>query len=489
METTVEAPAGFDSALRRTAVVVALGAIMTILDTTIVNVAINTLGRDFHASLSTIQWVIAGYTLALSMTIPITGWVIERFGPKTMWITALALFIGGSLLCGLAWSAPALIAFRVVQGIGGGLLMPVGQTMLAREAGPGRMGRAMAVISIPGMLAPVLGPVLGGVVVDHFSWRWLFFVNVPFCALALLLAVRMLPRDEERRAGAPLDWVGLTLLSPGLAALVYGCSQAGGGSGLTSPSALAGLAAGVLLLGAFVLWSLRRGERALLDLRLFRRRAFTTGVGALFLYSASIFGLLILTPLYYQTVGGHSALDAGLLIAPLGVGAIITMPVAGRLTDRFGSRGLGIAGILLAMAGTLVFTTIGAATPPALLAAALFTVGLGHGLVIPSLAAAPYQGLPKQLIPAATTMSNIAIRVATSFGVAVLALVLQLRLQAEVPGGDGTLAGAAARGSEVAGAVAHAFGGSFWWALAIGATALVPAALLPRRAIEGVRRR
>jgi MFS family permease len=165
------------------------------------------------------------------------------------------------------------------------------------------------------------------------------------------------------------------------------------------------------------------------------------------------------------------------------------MPVAGRLTDRFGSRGLGVGGILLALTGTLAFTTVGASTSPGLLAAALFTVGLGHGLVIPSLAAAPYQGLPKRSIPAATAMSNVAIRVATSFGVAVLALILQLRLWAEVPDGDGTLAGAAARGSETVGAVAHAFAGSFWWALAIGAVALVPAALLPRRAIQDAHRR
>jgi EmrB/QacA subfamily drug resistance transporter len=245
--TTIETPTGFDPALRRMALVVALGAIMTILDSTIVNVAINTLGKDFDTSLSTIQWVITAYILALSMTIPITRWVVERFGAKTMWLTSLTLFIAGSVLCGAAWSAPSLIAFRVLQGIGGGLLMPVGQSMLAREAGPERMGRAMAVIAVPGMLAPVLGPVLGGVILDHLSWRWMFYINVPFCALALVLAVRLLPRDQDRRVDSRLDAVGLALLSPGLAALVYGLSRTGESSGVTGAGALTGLVAGAAL--------------------------------------------------------------------------------------------------------------------------------------------------------------------------------------------------------------------------------------------------
>src|SRR5262249_31999178 len=159
--TTTQTPPRFDAALRNLSLVVAVGAIMTVLDTTIVNVAVNVLGRDLDASLSTIQWVLTGYTLALSMTIPITGWAVQRFGARTMWIISLVLFIAGSVLCCAAWSAESLIVSRVLQGVGGGLLMPVGQMMLARAAGPQRMGRAMAVVSVPAMLAPALGPVLG----------------------------------------------------------------------------------------------------------------------------------------------------------------------------------------------------------------------------------------------------------------------------------------------------------------------------------------
>ena len=199
--TTTQAPERFDPALRNMCVVVVLGAIMTVIDTTIVNVAVHVLGRELDTSLSTIQWVLTGYLLALSMTIPVTGWAVQRFGARTVWITSLVLFIAGSALCGAAWSAGSLIAFRVLQGVGGGLLMPAGQTMLARQAGPERLARTMAVVSIPAMLAPALGPVLGGLLLEHLSWRWMFVINVPVCAAALLLAVSPAARRHRPPTG------------------------------------------------------------------------------------------------------------------------------------------------------------------------------------------------------------------------------------------------------------------------------------------------
>jgi EmrB/QacA subfamily drug resistance transporter len=249
-----------DARLRKLSLVVALGAIMTVLDTTIVNVAVQVLGRELHTTISTIQWVLTGYTLALSMTIPITGWAVDRFGARPLWLTSLVLFVAGSVLCGVAWSPLSLIAFRVLQGVGGGLLMPVGQMMLARAAGPERMGRVMAVVSIPAMLAPALGPVFGGWLLDHVSWRWMFFINVPVCGAALIMALLVLDRGEERGPRSRLDGLGLALLSPGLAALVYGLAQAGH---LHGGRVLAGVVAGAVLLVAFVVHALRRRERAL----------------------------------------------------------------------------------------------------------------------------------------------------------------------------------------------------------------------------------
>ncbi|HEV3131002.1 MAG TPA: MFS transporter, partial [Acidimicrobiales bacterium] len=171
--------AGIDPHLRRLALVVVLGTIMSILDTTIVNVAIATLARDFHSPLSTVQWVSTGYLLALAMVIPLTGWAMERFGAKRMWIISLVLFLAGSALCGASWSVQSLIVFRVLQGIGGGMIMPIGQSILATAAGPQRMGRVMSLLGVPMLLGPVLGPVLGGLIVDTVSWRWIFYVNIP----------------------------------------------------------------------------------------------------------------------------------------------------------------------------------------------------------------------------------------------------------------------------------------------------------------------
>src|SRR3954464_5314694 len=218
---------GLDRALIRLASVVVLGTIMSILDTTIVNVAIETLGRDLGSSLSAIQWVSTGYLLALATVIPLTGWSMERFGGRFMWMLSVFLFLVGSVLCGCAWSTGSLIVFRVRQGFGGGMIMPVGQAILAQAAGPERMGRIMAVIGVPTLLGPILGPVIGGLIVDNFSWRWIFFVNVPVGLVALTLAWRILPRAKVSRRGAVLDIRGLALLSPGLALLVYGLSQVG----------------------------------------------------------------------------------------------------------------------------------------------------------------------------------------------------------------------------------------------------------------------
>ncbi|MFC5750626.1 MDR family MFS transporter [Actinomadura rugatobispora] len=469
-----------DPRLRRLAVVVLLGAIMTILDTTIINVAVHTLGRSFDASLSTIQWVVTGYTLALSMAIPLTGWSVRRFGARTMWLTALGLFAAGSLLCGVAWSAPSLIAFRVLQGLGGGMLLPVGQTMLAQAAGLERMGRVMSIVSVPAMLAPVLGPLLGGVIVDDLSWRWLFYVNLPFSVIALVAAVRMLPRDTERVPGARLDVLGIALLSPGLAALVYGLSEAGNGAGPGSVRVLLGVGGGALLIALFAVHASRKGDSALIDLRLLRSRPFVTATSGLFLYSAAVFGLMILLPLYSQVVRGESPLEAGWLLAPLGLGAIVTMPLAGRLADRHGSRWLAAGGLALALCGALALTQAGPDTSRTALMSAIFVIGLGHGVMAPSLMAATYQGLPRPSIPGATTGANILVRIGSSIGTAGLAIVLQLAIRDTVPGTSGNLreTATAQASSQLNGAFTH----TFWWATVIAAIAVIPILAVPRRA-------
>src|SRR3954451_23191702 len=207
---------GLDRHVAAIAAVVIVGAVMSILDTTIVNIALDTLARDLHASFDDVQWVTTGYLLSLALVIPLTGWASERFGARRVWLWSVALFTIGAGLCGAAWSLGSLIFFRVLQGAGGGMIMPVGMIMLAQAAGPQRMGRLMSVVGVPMLLAPVVCPAIGGLIVDDFSWRWIFFVNLPIGLIGLLLGSRLLPRVRASTDAGRLDWLGLLLLSPGL---------------------------------------------------------------------------------------------------------------------------------------------------------------------------------------------------------------------------------------------------------------------------------
>src|SRR5262245_23408473 len=261
-----------DRDLMMVASVVVLGAVMSILDVTVVNVAINTLAREFKTTLPTIQWVATGYTLALATVIPLTGWAADRFGTKRLYMISIALFACGSALSGLAWSAESLIFFRVLQGFGGGMIMPAGMTILTRAAGTDRVGRVMSIIGVPMLLGPIFGPILGGWLVDDFSWRWIFFINLPIAVVALFLAQRVLPRDVPKH-DEELDWLGLVLLSPGLALVIYGLAESGSSGGFGDPKIIVSILIGAAMLLGFGFHALRT-RNPLIDLRLFQNRTF-----------------------------------------------------------------------------------------------------------------------------------------------------------------------------------------------------------------------
>jgi EmrB/QacA subfamily drug resistance transporter len=472
---------GLDRALWRLAAVVVLGTVMSILDTTIVNVAIETLGRDLNASLAQIQWVSTGYLLALATVIPLTGWAMERFGGRNVWMLSVGLFLLGSTLCGLAWSTGSLIFFRVIQGFGGGMILPVGQAILAQAAGPQRMGRVMSVIGVPTLLGPILGPVIGGLIVDHFSWRWIFFVNIPVGVVALVLAARTLPRAEVLDTRPSLDVTGLALLSPGLVLLVYGLSEYGTHGDLEG-TVLLGLGAGVLLIAVFLVHAARAARRSLIDLRLFRDRAFAGAAGTVFIFGVSLFGAMLILPLYYQVARAESALSAGLLLAPQGLGAAIAMPIAGRLTDKLGAGRIVPFGVVIAVIGTGVYTQLSATTGYGLLGVALGIRGVGLGVTMMPAMAAAYSTLDRAQVPRATTVINIIRTIGGSVGTAVLTVVLQREIVSNVPGATGELQELpAASLGRVAEPLAHAFGQTFWWAVGLTALALIPAWFLPRR--------
>src|SRR4051794_10431310 len=261
--------------LGRLAAILITGVIAPVLDTTVVNVALGTLGRELHAQVADVQWVVTAYLLALAAAVPLTGWSVARFGGRRMWLGALALFLAGSVLCAAAWSIGALIAFRALQGFAAGLMIPIMQTLLVQAAGGRPLGKLMATISLPALVGPIFGPVIGGLIVGHASWRWVFLVNVPICLAGLVLAGWGLPRELDDRSEAyRLDVTGLLLLSPALAAGVYGLSQVATQGTAADGRVLVPLGVFAVLLTAFLAHTLRTRAVPIIDLRLFRSRPF-----------------------------------------------------------------------------------------------------------------------------------------------------------------------------------------------------------------------
>jgi EmrB/QacA subfamily drug resistance transporter len=453
-----------DPGVLKIAIVLIVGAMAVIFDTTIVSVALHTLATELHTSVDTIQWVSTAYLLALGVTIPLVGWAQQRFGGKRLWLAALAIFLVGSVLCSLAWDAPSLIAFRAVQGIGGGLMLPLLSTLVMQAAGGKSLGSLMSVVSLPTALGPILGPVLGGLILSAFDWRWLFWVNVPFCVVGFILALRMLPADKPGTR-PKLDVVGLVLLSPAMVGILYGLSNVNRDGGFGRFDVLFPALAGVALLIAFVVYAVRRGDRALVDVRLFSHRPVASASALLFLTGASLYGAMLLLPLYFQEVRGADALGAGLLLAPQGIGTLLSRSMAGRLTDRFGARWVSFAGFAIVGLATVPFAFATATTNEWLLMGALVVRGFGLGAVMIPLMTVAFVGLERQDVPHASILTRIAQQVGGSFGVALLAVILQ-GAAVGVHGLDG---------------IADAFDQAFWWAIGFTVLAVVLSLLLPGR--------
>ncbi len=442
--------------------VVILGMIMSILDTTIVNVALPTLSRDLHSSISQIQWVVTGYILSLAAVIPVTGWAARRYGAKRVYMTSLVLFTAGSALCAVAASTTMLVFFRVLQGVGGGMIMPVGQLIMAQVAGPKRMGRVMGIVAMPAMLAPILGPVVGGAILQSFHWSWIFLVNVPIGAIAFVFGWRMLPHTDSGDAGR-LDTLGLGLLSSGAVAIVYGLSELGSNTSLTAPSVVWPTLAGLVLVGVFI-WHALRVERPLLDVRLYANRVFAAASLTTFGLGAALFGAMILVPLYYQEVRHESVILTGLLTGPQGVGMLLVMPLSGRFSDRFGGGRVAIVGVSILCLGTLPLAFIGTGTSVLAISLVLVLRGVGIGFSFMPAMTAAFASLRPEQLSDATPQLNVVQRIGGAIGVAVLAVVLQ------------RAGGHAPSGAKLAGA----FDTAYWWSLGICVMSLIPCLVLLR---------
>jgi len=471
-----EATDRIDPYVWRVAIVVVLGSIMAIFDTTIVNVALQTLHERLHSPISDVQWVITGYLLSLATVIPLTGWASRRFGAKKVYLVSLTLFTLGSALCGLAASTNELILFRVLQGAGGGMIMPVGQLILADTAGPKAMGRVISITGVPTMLGPVLGPTIGGLILSTGSWRLIFYVNLPIGIVAIFLALRILPASGLMAKPPRLDLRGLALMATGLPLLTYGLAEIGITGGFSSLKVLLPLIASLILLPLFV-WHALGAKNPLLDLHLYRRSTYASASLVMFFLGGALFGAIILLPLYFQQLRGESVIDTGLLLGPQGLGMALVMPFVGRLVDKVGGGPLAFGGVLITLVAGVPLALIGAHTSLVWLSAVQLVRGFGIGLAFMPAFVAALAALERRELPDASPQLNVLMRVGGSIGTAVLAVVLDRAI-------------IAAGHRPTAGAIAGAYGTAFWWSFAISFAALLPCIWLTmsERAVRRERR-
>ncbi len=469
----------------RVAAVVMIGSFMAVLDGTIVNVAIPAL-QEYYVRpdgalppYSSVAWTITGYALATAAIIPLTDYGLKRIGARWMYIGSILLFTLASVLCALSPSLGALILMRVIQGLCGGCIMPVDTALVASVAGD-RLGRMMSIMGVPMLIAPIVGPILGGWLVEVSSWHWVFLINVPFGLTAGVLGLAFLPRPEERRATA-LDVPGVLLMSPGLALVLWGVSNAGAGVAVGSSSVWAPLAAGVVMVAFFVRRSLR-AEHPLLDLTILRLRGYRNAIVLAVCFQAAFTADLLLLPAYFQQVRGLGAMETGLLIAPTGLGALLTMPVAANLIDRLPPRRVIPFGMTAMFLSVLALTQVGPGTSLWWLGAVLTLQGMGIGGTMMPVSTAALQAVRRAEVGNATTLFNIGQQVFGAVGIAVVSVLLAVFLA-------GTESGAAAVAGELSGSAlsaglgqaAGAFGRAFWMPTVCMGLALFMAFRLPTR--------
>jgi len=486
--------------------VVVLGAIMSILDITVVTIALEKFREVFEATPAQVAWTMTGYTLALASVIPLTGWAADRFGTKRLYLLAVLLFTAGSVLCSLATSIETLVIYRVIQGLGGGMLMPLGMTILTRAAGPDRVGRVMAVLGIPMLLGPIFGPILGGWLIEIASWHWIFLINLPIGIAALVYAGLVLPKDNPSPSET-FDWIGMLLLSPGLAAFLYGVSSIPehGGIGHREVWLPAGL--GLVLIAAFVGRTLfNEIEHPLVDLHLLQNKQMTVAVVAMSLFAMAFFGASILFAQYFIAVRGEGTLSTGWLLAPQGFGAMVTMPIAGILVDRIGPGKIVLTGITLIVAGMAMFTQVGTDTSYTYLLAALFIQGLGMGATMMPIMTSALQTLTDHNLARGSTLMNIVQQVAASIGTALFSVLLTNSYNDSREIGLMTMIARAGKDQEALGAIlaqfqispeqipalaevakadmAEAFASAFLVATVLVALVWLPALFLPRKRVQ-----
>jgi EmrB/QacA subfamily drug resistance transporter len=449
-------------------VAIIIGTFMVILDTTVVNVALPTLGRVFATDISLLQWVIAAYMLAQAAVIPLSGWISDRFGAKRVYLTSLILFTLGSALCGLAQSGEMLIGTRILQGLGGGMLMPIGMAVLYRLTPPERRGAIFGLFGLPIMVAPALGPLLSGYLLEFADWRLIFLINVPIGAMALFFGVRVLPNIPAGRVAGAFDTLGVILGPLAFVSLSFGISQSTQ-VGWTDAQTLGGIGLGLVALALFV-WRELTTTDPVLELRVFRSRDFTMAILTQWAGFGAMFGSFFLVPLFLQQVRGYGSLETGLFLVPQAIASGIFMQISGRAFDRFGVKPPVLLGMSLIVSAMWLLSQLSGRTTGEDLRLPLILMGAGMGSMMMALNTHMLSTAPRELVGRVTSLTSALQNVVGSLAIATFATILQARLPVHIA--EATVAaGGQPSQTMLTNAAAFAFGDVYRTAMVVAGVA------------------
>lgn len=453
-------------------IAIIVGLFMVILDGTAMNVVLPGFQKEFGKMLSVVQWTVTGYALAQAAVIPLAGWLSDRFGAKRIFLISVGLFTIGSLLCALATDINQLILFRIIQGLGGGMVMPIAMAFTYRLSPPGKVGAVMGIMGIPILLAPALGPVLAGWLVDYASWHWIFIINLPIGIIGIIIGLRTLP-NMERQSVPALDILGMLFGPLAFAGLAYGVSE--GGQSWTSDKTIAGLTIGFISLLLFIVVELKR-DKPLLELRVFKSLDFTRGSIVQWISQIALFGTLFMVPLFLQMGKGYDAFETGLIMLPQAIAAGLFMPIGGKLFDKIGARPLVMFGMTLVLISTFLLSRITIDDSVWSMVLPLALLGAGMGMSMMPLNTHLIQAAPQNLVSRVTSLNNAAQQVMMSFAVAGLTTILSSRMK-----------GYLEEGKEQMEAGTKAFGDTFIVLLVIAVIGILIAVFLtkPKNAPEG----
>lgn len=404
--------------------VVVFGAMAPLLDSTMINIAINNLVSSFHSSVTTIQWTVTCYLLATGVAVPFSSWLLNKFDGKYVFMAGEVLFGIGSIFAAMSTSIQMLIVARLVQGFAGGLIMPLLTTLLVQTAGAAVMGQMMATVGLPMILGPLVGPVIGGVIIKFASWHWIFWINVPVVLISIVLIMWKMPNYPAQDQTAKMDYIGILLLILSSSSIIYGMVQAAHSDSFNNQKSIMTISAGVVALVAYVAWAAWRRERAVLPLELFKFASFDGAGLGLFIAGTVLNGAMLLLPLYFQDVRSMSVINAALALLPQGLGMLVSRSLTGKLTDQIGAKYVVLVSVVITFIGTLPFYWFDQNTNYWLIAMILFVRGIGAGGILIPLMADAYIGMQPNQVPAATIGTRIIQNIGSAFGSALITTIL-----------------------------------------------------------------